>query len=129
MYINREDIPKLSSSLLINVNENQFRGFFTDDKMTRFLCKSVIHTTTNCKKNTENKLISDHLLDSNVISSFDATTEVLTEDTVSTTLPNLESLDQTNMRHIKNHSPNYHPQNPHPCQTIQTPPRQFQIRK
>lgn len=97
IYINHEDIPKLPSSLLINVNENQFRVFFTDDKITCFLCKSVGHTTTNCKKNTENKSISDPLLDSNVISSPDATTELSKEDTVPITLPNLESLDQTNM--------------------------------
>lgn len=97
MYINHENIPKLPRSLLINVNENQFRVFFTDDKITCFLCKSVGHTTINCKKNTENKSISDHLLDSNVISSLDVTTEVLKEDTVPITLPNLESLDQTNM--------------------------------
>jgi hypothetical protein len=38
MYINHEDVPKLPSSLLINVNENQFRIFFTDDKITCFLC-------------------------------------------------------------------------------------------
>ncbi|KAF0721296.1 Transposon TX1 uncharacterized protein, partial [Aphis craccivora] len=75
MYINHENIPKLPRSLLINVNENQFRVFFTDDKITCFLCKSVGHTTINCKKNTENKSISDHLLDSNVISSLDVTTE------------------------------------------------------
>jgi len=68
MYINHEDIPELPSSLLININENQSRVFFTNDKITCFLCKSVGHTTTNCKKNIENKSISDHLLDSNVIS-------------------------------------------------------------
>jgi len=63
MYINHEDISKLPSSLLININENPFRVFFTNDKITCFLCKSVGHTTTNCKKKTENKSISDHLLD------------------------------------------------------------------
>jgi hypothetical protein len=50
IYINYDDVPKLPSSLLINVNDNQFRIFFTDDKITCFLCKSVGHTTTNCKK-------------------------------------------------------------------------------
>jgi hypothetical protein len=33
MHINHEDVPKLPSSLLINLNENQFRIFFTDDKI------------------------------------------------------------------------------------------------
>jgi len=55
IYISHEDIPKLPSSLLINVNENQFRIFLTDDKITCFLCKSVDHTTTNCNKNTGDK--------------------------------------------------------------------------
>jgi len=97
MYINHENIPKLPSSLLINVNKIQFRIFFIKYKITCVLCKSVGHTTTICKKNTENKLISDHLLCANVISPLDTTTDVLTEDTIPTTLSNLKSLDQTNM--------------------------------
>lgn len=58
MYIKYDDIPKLPSSLLISVNESQFRIFFTDDKITCFICKSTGHTSLTCKKsnlnNTEN---------------------------------------------------------------------------
>jgi hypothetical protein len=32
IYINHEDVPKLSSSLLINVNETQFRIFLLTTK-------------------------------------------------------------------------------------------------
>lgn len=50
MFINHEDVPKLPSSLLININESQFKIFFTNDKITCFLYKSIGHTITNCKK-------------------------------------------------------------------------------
>jgi len=50
MYIKYDDIPKLPSSLLISANESQFRIFFTDDKITCFICKSTGHTSLTCKK-------------------------------------------------------------------------------
>lgn len=55
IFIKHEDISKLPSSLVIEINETQFRIFFTDDKITCFLCKAIGHTTNNCKNNTENK--------------------------------------------------------------------------
>jgi hypothetical protein len=90
MYIHHEEVPKLPCSLLINVNENKFRIFFTDDKITCFLCKSVGHTTANCKKNTEDKSKSDDLSDSNAINSLNITTEAKIEDTLPP--PDLELL-------------------------------------
>jgi len=50
MFLNHDDIAKLPCLLLISINEKQFRIFFTYDKIACFLCKSVEHTTTNCKK-------------------------------------------------------------------------------
>jgi len=55
MFIKHDDIPKLPNSLLITLNESQFRIFFTDDKITCFLCKTTGHTTNNCKNNIEDK--------------------------------------------------------------------------
>ncbi|CAI6350579.1 unnamed protein product [Macrosiphum euphorbiae] len=54
MYIKYDDIPKLPSSLLISANESQFRIFFTDDKITCFICKSTGHTSLTCKKSNLN---------------------------------------------------------------------------
>lgn len=55
MFIKHDDIPKLPNSLLITLNESQFRIFFSDDKITCFLCKTTGHTTNNCKNNIEDK--------------------------------------------------------------------------
>uniref|UniRef100_A0A2S2QA68 Transposon TX1 uncharacterized protein n=1 Tax=Sipha flava TaxID=143950 RepID=A0A2S2QA68_9HEMI len=55
IYLKHEDIPKLPNSLLITQNESQFRIFFTDDKITCFLCKATGHTTNNCKNNVDDK--------------------------------------------------------------------------
>jgi len=55
MFIKHDDIPKLPNSLLITLNESQFRIFFSDDKITCFLCKTTGHTTNNCKNNIEYK--------------------------------------------------------------------------
>lgn len=43
MFINYEDMPKLPSSLIIDLNNNQFRIFFTDDTLTCFFCKFIGH--------------------------------------------------------------------------------------
>ena len=82
---------------MINVNENQFRIFFTDDKITCFLCKSVGHTTTNCKKNIGDKFKSDRLSDSNVINTMDTTTKVPIENTLPPPTTDLDLLEQTTM--------------------------------
>jgi len=52
MYINQEDVTKLPGSLVINLNQTSFRVFFTDDKITCFLCKGVGHTSASCTKQT-----------------------------------------------------------------------------
>ncbi|KAF0713203.1 Uncharacterized protein FWK35_00035562 [Aphis craccivora] len=49
LFIKQEDIPKLPNSLVITLNDSQFRIFFTDDVVTCFLCKASGHTTNNCK--------------------------------------------------------------------------------
>lgn len=97
IYINHDDVPKLPSSLLININDNQFRIFFTDDKITCFLCKSVGHTTTNCNKNTEDKFKSDHPSVSNATNTLDITTEVQIEDILPPSTPELEPLEKITM--------------------------------
>lgn len=71
MYINYEDFPKLPSSMLITLNENQFRVFFTDDTLTCFLCKAVGHTSNNCNKNSETKAPSELISNSNAINTIE----------------------------------------------------------
>lgn len=93
MYINHEDVQKLPSSLLIHVNDIQFRIFFTDDKITCFLCKSVDHTTANCKKNTEVKTKNDYMSDTNATNTLDINTKAQAEDTLPP--PVLEPLEET----------------------------------
>lgn len=56
IFLKHEDISKLPNALVITLNETQFRIFFTDDKITCFLCKATGHTTNNCKHNIENIL-------------------------------------------------------------------------
>lgn len=56
MFIKHDDITKIPSSLLINTNDSQFRIFFTDDKITCFICNSTGHTSSTCKKT--NSIIS-----------------------------------------------------------------------
>ncbi|KAL4103944.1 hypothetical protein QTP88_019261 [Uroleucon formosanum] len=85
MFLNHEDVPKLPNLLLINVNENQFRIFFTDDQITCFVCSSVGHTTSNCRKNNEVKSKNDHLIDFNEIITHNTTAEALVEETPPTT--------------------------------------------
>jgi len=81
----------------MNVNDNQFRIFFTDDKITCFLCKLVGHTTSNCNKNTEDKFKSDHSSVSNATNTLDITTEVQIEDTLPPSTPELEILEKITM--------------------------------
>jgi len=50
MFINQEDVIKLPGSLVINFNQTSFRIFFTDDRITCFLCKAVGHTSASCTK-------------------------------------------------------------------------------
>ncbi|KAL4112192.1 hypothetical protein QTP88_016027 [Uroleucon formosanum] len=54
IYIKHEDIPKLPGSILININETNFRIFFTDDPITCYTCKSTGHISMTCNKNTIN---------------------------------------------------------------------------
>jgi len=54
IYIKHEDISKLPGTLLININETNFRIFFTDDTITCYTCKLTGHTSMNCKQNNEN---------------------------------------------------------------------------
>jgi len=56
MYIKHKYVTKLSNSIVITLNESQFGIFFTDDKITCFLCKAIEHTTNNCKNNIKNNL-------------------------------------------------------------------------
>lgn len=56
MYIKYDEMPKIPSSLLINANDSQFRIFFTDDKITCFICKSTGHTSLTCKKTILNNM-------------------------------------------------------------------------
>lgn len=75
IFIKHEDIPKLPNSLVIELNETQYRIFFTDDKITCFLCKAVGHTTNNCKNNIENKQEINLPPCTNKANKFDVTTE------------------------------------------------------
>lgn len=52
MFINQDDIIKLPGSLSINSNQTAFRIFFTDDRITCFLCKAVGHTSATCSNQT-----------------------------------------------------------------------------
>ena len=76
MYINYEDTPKLPSSLLIDFNKNQFRIFFTDDILTCFICKSIGHTSINCKKNIENKSLNQSINNTNIINTSELRPEL-----------------------------------------------------
>jgi hypothetical protein len=38
MLFNHKDVSKFTNSLLINVNENPFKFFFTDDRIRCFMC-------------------------------------------------------------------------------------------
>lgn len=63
LFINQEDITKLPGSLLINYNQTSYRIFFTDDRITCFLCKAVGHTSTSCKKqNLPDNFTNTHIL-------------------------------------------------------------------
>lgn len=55
IYLKHDNIPKLPNTLVITLNDSQFRIFFTDDKITCFLCNAIGHTTNNCKNNIEEK--------------------------------------------------------------------------
>ena len=46
---------KLLSSMLITLNDNQFRVFSTVNNLTYFLCKAVDDISNNCKKKTAGK--------------------------------------------------------------------------
>lgn len=77
MYINNEDFCKIPSSLIINVNDNQFRIFFTDDTLTCFLCKSNGHTSNNCKINPVSKPLYENTIKSSKINVHNETSEIL----------------------------------------------------
>ncbi|CAI6346675.1 unnamed protein product [Macrosiphum euphorbiae] len=83
MFINQEDITKLPGSLVINFNQTSFRIFFTDDRITCFLCKEVGHTSASCKKQISHN--------SKIATVDDHTTELL-EDIQ---LPELPPIDTT----------------------------------
>jgi hypothetical protein len=76
MYINNEDTSKLPDSLIINVNDNQFRIFFTDDNLTCFLCKSNSRTSNNCKTNHESKPLNERSTNSSKINEHNDTSEI-----------------------------------------------------
>lgn len=50
MFIKHEEYPNLPGSLPLLHNQTEYRVFFTDDRITCFLCKSTGHTSNNCKK-------------------------------------------------------------------------------
>lgn len=66
MHIKQEDISKLPSSLLINLNYNQFRIFLTNDTLICFLCKTTGHTSINCKKYLEMKSVSEPIINTDI---------------------------------------------------------------
>ncbi|KAE9537552.1 hypothetical protein AGLY_006575 [Aphis glycines] len=68
IYIKHEDIPKLPGSLLINLNETNFRIFFTDDTITCYTYKSIGNTSMSCNKNiTDNQNLSQSLNQQNTL--------------------------------------------------------------
>lgn len=79
MFLKHEDISKLPNSLVITLNETQFRIFFADDKITCFLCKGTGHTTNNCKNNIENISESNPLSNTNKLNEPVLTTVDHTE--------------------------------------------------
>lgn len=54
VYINPEDYDKIPPSLVINLDNTNFRIFLTDDKVTCFICKQIGHLSSSCK-NTQEK--------------------------------------------------------------------------
>lgn len=50
LFIKHDDAPKLPGSLPLLHNHTEFRVFFTDGRITCFLCNSTGHTSNNCKK-------------------------------------------------------------------------------
>jgi hypothetical protein len=54
VYINPEDYVKLPPSIVINLNNTNFRIFLTDDTVTCFICKKNGHLSSACK-NTQEK--------------------------------------------------------------------------
>lgn len=50
LFIKHEDAPKLPGSLSLLHNNTEFRVFFTDGRITCFLCNSSGHTSNTCKK-------------------------------------------------------------------------------
>jgi len=49
VYINPEDYYKLPPSIVINLNDTNFRIFLTDDTVTCFICKLKGHLSSACK--------------------------------------------------------------------------------
>uniref|UniRef100_A0A2S2NXB3 Transposon TX1 uncharacterized protein n=1 Tax=Schizaphis graminum TaxID=13262 RepID=A0A2S2NXB3_SCHGA len=123
IYINYDDVPKLPNSILINVDDNQFRIFFTDDKITCFSCKSIGHTTTNCNKNTEDKIKSDYPSVSNATNTLDFITEVQIEDTLPPSTPDSEFLEKITMDWSKESDPSS-PSNITPDVSHYSPPNE-----
>lgn len=83
MYIKHENYPKLPSSTLITINDNQLRIFFADNNLTCFSCKANGHTSNNCNKSTETKdpivpIFTPNTI--NTISNTIATQPTLTEN-------------------------------------------------
>jgi len=80
IYIKHEDIPKLPGSLLININETNFRIFFTDDTITCYTCKSIGHTSMSCNKNiTDDKNLTQPLNQQNILTHH---SNVFTDDNI-----------------------------------------------
>lgn len=50
LFINHDDSSKLPGSLPLLHNHTEFRVFFTDGRITCFLCKSTGHITKTCNK-------------------------------------------------------------------------------
>lgn len=103
MFINQEDISKLPGSLVINFNQTQFRIFFTDDRITCFLCKAVGHTSASCKNQipsscipdthiTNNSLTSHSIIKANVDHSIELLKDIQ--------LPELPPIDATPLQNI-----------------------------
>jgi len=102
VFLKHEDIHKLPNSLVISLNETQFRIFFTDDVLTCFLCKTTGHTTNNCKLNIEDKSEKNPLSNTNDLNKSDVTTEDVTELIENIPPPSNPSLDNIQLDQTEN---------------------------
>ncbi|MBW0560809.1 hypothetical protein O181_100524 [Austropuccinia psidii MF-1] len=110
MYIKYEDIPKLPNSLLISANDSQFRIFFSDDKITCFICKSAGHTSLTCKKSILNNMEISSSPHQTIVSEHNSKPE--NQKSNKSTSPNHLSVLQCSSPQTKRIQPGTSPPNP-----------------